>query len=176
MDLRLLLWEECNRTCEGCCNKDFDLPNLPVLNPEDALHYDLIMLTGGEPMLNPSTVTRTADHLRKYTDAKIVMYTAATYDSLRLPVVCTHLDGVTVTVHEPSDVNDLYLLDEALCIWQDDYPQDFSARLNIFAGCEVDRTRLNFGWYIKDNIEWIKDCPLPENEDFKRLSPYRSAA
>ena len=28
--LRLLLFEECDRDCPGCCNRDWDLRSLPV--------------------------------------------------------------------------------------------------------------------------------------------------
>lgn len=40
--LRLLLWEECNRTCAGCCNKDWNLSELPVCF--DYSGYDLILI------------------------------------------------------------------------------------------------------------------------------------
>ena len=37
-----------------------------------------------------------------------------------------------------------------------------SMRLNIFKGVEVGKLELD--WIVKDNIVWIKDCPLPEGE------------
>ena len=49
--LRLLLFEECNRSCPGCCNRDWDLQPLPVCY--DLPPYRIILLTGGEPMLYP---------------------------------------------------------------------------------------------------------------------------
>ena len=33
--LRLLLWEECNRTCQGCCNKDWDLSSLDAYDADE---------------------------------------------------------------------------------------------------------------------------------------------
>ena len=47
--LRLLLLDDCNRNCPGCCNRDWDLQALPLC--QDYTPYRLIMLTGGEPML-----------------------------------------------------------------------------------------------------------------------------
>ncbi len=40
--LRLLLFEECTRSCPGCCNRDWDLQSLPVCR--DYSPYQLIML------------------------------------------------------------------------------------------------------------------------------------
>lgn len=43
--LRLLLHEECNRNCKGCCNKDWDLNALEI--EDDFTDYDEILITGG---------------------------------------------------------------------------------------------------------------------------------
>ena len=38
--LRLILFEKCNRNCAGCCNKDANIPTLPVI--DNYSYYDLI--------------------------------------------------------------------------------------------------------------------------------------
>jgi hypothetical protein len=38
--------------------------------------------------------------------------------------------------------------------------------LNIFKGIETPKVE---GWKIKNNIVWIKNCPLPEDEIFGKL-------
>ena len=38
--LRLLLFTNCNRGCEGCCNLDWDLASLPIV--DDFSQYDEI--------------------------------------------------------------------------------------------------------------------------------------
>ncbi|MBU1087771.1 MAG: hypothetical protein KKD05_09695, partial [Candidatus Omnitrophica bacterium] len=52
--LRLLLFTECNRNCNGCCNNDWDLKSL--LNEHLFKEYSEILLTGGEPMLHPELI------------------------------------------------------------------------------------------------------------------------
>ena len=47
-------------------------------------------------------------------------------------------------------------------------------RLNVFKGIElpkngIDKSILNY-WQIKKDIEWLDPCPLPDGEEFKRLS------
>lgn len=54
--LRLLFTKDCNRDCPGCCNKDWDLDHLPVC--ADFKPYDLVMITGGEPMLYPERLLK----------------------------------------------------------------------------------------------------------------------
>lgn len=151
--LRLLLFSSCNRACPGCCNKQWDLDALPV--GDGYAGYDQIILTGGEPMLNPSLVMQTIRDIRQESSAAIILYTAKPE---RLPFVMPYLDGATVTLHEQADVAVFRALPK----------MRGSLRVNVFAGVDIGPVP---GWKVKRNIEWIEDCPLPENEVFMRLSP-----
>jgi organic radical activating enzyme len=162
-NLRLVLFENCNRSCPGCCNKDWDLRSLPVV--ESYKDYDIIMLTGGEPMLKPKLVIETAWEIRKQSDAKIYVYTAKINDVMATLAVLNFVDGLTVTLHEQSDLDPFLNLDSAL---GSIYCSDKSLRLNIFSGIEIPEY-LHGNWLIKDNIKWIKKCPLPKDEVLMRL-------
>lgn len=157
--LRLLLFSACNRSCVGCCNKDWDLDALPKV--KNYRGYDEIILTGGEPMLNPGLVIETASQIRLQTHAPIILYTAKPE---RLPEVMPYLDGVTVTLHEPDDVAPFLTLPNPLL--GAGFYRHCTKRLNVFAGVDVPDI---YGWEIKRGIEWIKDCPLPDQEVFMRL-------
>ena len=50
MKLRLLVTEECNRHCPGCCNNNWDLKSLSVC--KSYRDYEQILITGGEPLLD----------------------------------------------------------------------------------------------------------------------------
>jgi molybdenum cofactor biosynthesis enzyme MoaA len=72
--LRLVLFEQCNRRCKGCCNKDWNIKSLPVCT--DYTGWDVIMLTGGEPMLMPGLVLLTIGFIRtRNPKAKVYVYT-----------------------------------------------------------------------------------------------------
>ena len=165
--LRLLLFEHCNRSCEGCCNKQWDLSELPVCT--DYSPYDMIILTGGEPMLRPAVVKNMINMIRKYNDCPIILYTAKTNNIEDLCSVIFKIDGITITLHEQSDVDNLYRVIQLCSI----VSKPLTKRLNVFSNVglpKTARTTLNFfGWEIKDNIEWIEDCPLPEDEEFMRI-------
>jgi len=156
MNLRLLLFEECNRACEGCCNKQWDLMQLPVCGSYDG--YDVIMLTGGEPLLRPDLIRETVAQIRASSDAQIVLYTARV---VGLAEIAPILDGVTLTLHEQSDVVPFVALSKRM--------SGGSLRLNVFSNVDITGVDTT-GWQVKDEIEWIEDCPLPEDEVFMRLA------
>lgn len=159
MILRLLLWSACNRACEGCCNKQWDLDELPVVTEKEIAQADMIILTGGEPMLRPTRVLSTVSAIRHQAKpgTPIIMYTARMY---QLPEVAYYLDGVTVTLHEQADVEPFMAVAPLLT---------GSLRVNVFAGIET--PPIPPQWQVKRDIEWIADCPLPPTEIFRRAQP-----
>jgi len=158
--LRLVLFEECHRDCGGCCNKDWDLKKLPVCR--DFRGYDLIMLTGGEPMLRPNIVYGIIEEIRTQTKAPIYLYTALLKDRKALGNILDQIDGVTVTLHTQEDVATFMEFDN----YYVGRPK-MSYRLNIFKG--VGPVVCLPRWNVKDDIVWIKDCPLPDGETLMRL-------
>jgi hypothetical protein len=158
--LRLLLLKECNRNCAGCCNKDWDLDGLPVA--QDYSAFDEIYLTGGEPLLRPSLILEAVRDIRRENeDAPIYVYSAH-FDMAKMATVWPIVDGFTMTIHEQVDVQDFIEMDNAIKV-----SHGKSLRLNIFAGIDMDGVDTS-KWAVKDGIEWIENCPLPEDETFMR--------
>lgn len=150
-ELRLLLF------------KDWDLDNLPVC--KSFKNYKTVMLTGGEPMLNPDLVMQTIHKIRKENKkCKIYMYTAK-INSSTIPYLCYMLDGITLTLHDQSDTKNFLKFNDKLSL-----PYRLrSLRLNIFEGVNLPKdTDLSY-WKVKKNIAWIKNCPLPKHEVFMKL-------
>jgi len=163
MKLRLLMFELCNRNCAGCCNKDWDLSSLPIIDSYEG--YSEIYLTGGEPMLRQKWVISTICKIRKETSAKVIMYSAKCDEYLAFLAVLSLLDGVTLTLHEQRDVGPYISLQNILLL----HPQaNKSLRLNVFQGVNLDGVNTQ-GWKVKENMVWIKNCPLPEGEVLMRL-------
>jgi hypothetical protein len=167
MKLRLLLFEDCKRHCPGCCNKQFELDKLPVCN--HWTDWDQIILTGGELMLRPDYVSGVIDTIRAITKTPIFLYTAMTSNEIELLEILRRIDGITVTLHEQSDFRDFYRLH--VCMTAEDRKK--SLRLNVFKEVNLNGILLP-GWEVKDNITWIKDCPLPSDEQFMRLPVFKS--
>jgi hypothetical protein len=158
------MFEKCNRSCEGCCNNDWDLNGLDVCGSfED---YDMIMLTGGEPMLKPGLIMQICNEIRSCgSTADIILYTAKSRRAMDLIAMLLWVDGITLTLHEQYDV-DAFIELQSL-IWKLDASK-YQLRLNVFANVDIQGVDTT-GWQVKDGIEWIKDCPLPEGETIQRL-------
>jgi len=165
--LRLLLTTDCNRDCPGCCNKDWDLSRLPIVSSYTG--YDEIMITGGEPLLELDKLYSTILHIREQNLAcKIYVYTALQpINIMAIISVLGYIDGLRFTLHEQLDVMPFEELVRIIAL-ATTYAQTKSLSVNIFRGIKYNREKL-IGWTIKDNIVWIKDCPLPKGETFMRL-------
>ena len=160
--LRLLFTSYCPRQCVGCCNKDWDLKNLlPVTH----FNYDEILITGGEPLYDFKRILGFLQALRVITKAKIYIYTAYVTNEQEVARILQYCDGITLTLHDQSDV--LYY--DILCkyfITRDIDVSNKSLRLNVFRGIKVNPYP---NWVVKSDIEWVENCPLPKDEEFKKL-------
>jgi organic radical activating enzyme len=165
--LRLLITKTCHRTCDGCCNKDFDLDNLPIFDINDLNKYDQIILTGGEPMLRQ---TRLIDILEKIESCPSkILYTASTILEIISLLRFGRLNGLTLTLHDNSDAMHFYELQKWMYRHHKSVDiHNLSLRLNIFKNVHINYDLIAPYWKVKNNITWIKNCPLPPNETFMR--------
>ena len=178
--LRLLLWEECNRNCSQCQNKNWDLSKLPVCR--DYSGYDQILLTGGEPMLHPNIVLEVVKRIREHnTEAKIFMYTANVVEDYReqheFVSLLQTIDGATVTCHTPEEVIELSWM---VKLFQERLYKGKSLKANLFPKaviCEEEPQKLldaiktiedNPNWNVKYK-SWVTKKHLPKDEEFMRL-------
>lgn len=172
MKLRLLLLDECNRRCEGCCNKQWDLTKVPVC--EDYSGFEMVLITGGEPMLRPDLIKRAVTKIRKQNSCPIVLYTAHVHDARLAFSMLTLVDGITLTLHEQNDVDPFYNFARLLRHLGKDLEQK-QLRLNMFKGVEMELNSVKDDpvdkmWRTKRDIVWIDPCPLPEGEVFMRFA------
>lgn len=170
--LRLLVTTKCHNTCKGCCNNDWDLEKLPICN--DFSVWNMIMITGGEPMLCMPWLEHLLKRIRlENRECKIILYTAipkgiihSPYGFTRLIDLCL-IDGITATIHVEKDVAGFEMLERSFFSVDPFRLSEMSLRLNIFKG--ISEIKPIFNWTIKKDIEWIENCPLPEDETFMRL-------
>lgn len=175
--LRLLVTTDCPNHCPLCCNNRFDFDKLPVVDRWD---YDEIMITGGEPMLFPAhlhNILRTIRETQKVMGiprSKIYVYTA-NINILCSAVTMNALDGIVYTPHSEKELIRFLGINARITDFDVDYK---SLRLNLFPDIKklledkriagYKGTYLSY-WQVKD-IKWVKDCPVPEGEDFRRIA------
>ncbi len=174
--LRLLVTKECHNNCPKCYNKLYDLDSIPII---DRFDYDEVCITGGEPMLHSPKVVEIAKMFKTAAtvlgkEVKVYLYTARiTNGQLNLIMMCGIIDGICVTPHSEEDIiyfkvlNTLML--ESLNLVPS-YYENLSLRLNLFADVKEQLHGEDLSlWKIKD-MEWLDDCPVPEGEDFRRVT------
>ena len=144
--LRLLLFDDCKRNCVGCCNNDWNLDALPVV--ESYAGYAEVLLTGGEPMLDPQLVIATAREIRRQSDAKIYVYMAKIDIISDVCAVLAATDGICVTLHTQEDVPDFVMLWIAMEPHDKLLPPRKSLRLNVFEGVKFPHHKLKY-WKVK---------------------------
>ena len=161
---RVIVTTTCNRRCPGCCNETIgrvaSIGDISILSD-----YEEVVITGGEPMLNPNTLLRFIKALKKQNKKqRIYLYTAClTMDDH--PVILKHLDGITVTVHAEAtdnDIRDLKYMSYNL------YGEDLDMRLFIDKRV-YDRYDLSNicmkSWDVVRKLEWKEKCDPADNED-----------
>jgi len=162
MKARLIVTYKCPRNCEGCCNKDWPYESA---KPIQHFNYEILILTGGEPLLFPDKVVQLAQQIKMASGGKVIMYTAMMKGLLD---VLPYLDGITLTLHEPADVDEfnVWAFKHDKKLWD----SGKSLRLNVFRSAEEGKEIFNTGVFkVKNHIEWLKDCPLPAGEELFEL-------
>ena len=109
---RLITTFACPRKCSGCANSYKSLIDQAIKIPVDKLDYfkdyDGVMLTGGEPMLDPQRTIKIAKLIHKAApSANIYLYTAWHKNSSDLERVLPYVDGVQFSLHKEADEGDI---------------------------------------------------------------------
>lgn len=103
---RVIITSKCDRKCPGCCNSKLDYTSLAkVIGGITALKdYEEVVITGGEPMINPAQLYTVIKMLRKQNKRqKIYLYTA-----------CLTRIGVPVVIHAYYIESDAILMPEQI--------------------------------------------------------------
>lgn len=171
--LRLLVTTNCPNKCPMCCNNSWDFSKLPIVDRWD---YEQIMLTGGEPLLMMDRCCQLLESIRTVTSSmgiypKIYIYTAIC-NSEDLTKVLSYVDGIVLTPHDIKSAEKFKEFNKSVNMtktWKYSIPEHKSLRLNLFPEIKEYLNNEDLSaWCVKD-MQWIKDCPVPDGEDFRRI-------
>lgn len=108
-NIHLMVTSLCDRNCRYCCNKQYDLNDIPYVTDSELREAENIFITGGEPFRysNPNNI---AFKLKsKYRNIKdVYVYTNAKelnrYLGMNSDWNCLiHLSGITVSIKNKED-------------------------------------------------------------------------
>jgi hypothetical protein len=159
---------ECDRDCSGCCNKT-TYPSGTFDDLGHGLSYEMVMITGGEPLKFPLQLFNLISQMKRYRwQVPIFLYTAIKTtqksDFMQLMFI---LDGITFTIHDKRGWEDFMVIDS----WLKTKTKPFTKRLNIFRNAPIAETPYIlslYDWDVKF-ITWVENCPLPKDEVFLKL-------
>lgn len=110
-NIHILVTSLCNRDCKYCCNKQYDLNDVPYVTDAELKKAKRLFLTGGEPFAysNPAAIAHY--YKRKYKNIeRIYVYTNAfelgSYlirNALRSDNLLKSIDGVSVSIKNEND-------------------------------------------------------------------------
>lgn len=181
---RVILWDACNKSCSYCANEH--TPEVAV--PLDRLanlpkNYEAVVLTGGEPFLNAKRVLLAINEIREHysKDIPVYLYTAYFDQDDPFQVACImELDGVTYTIHDAADQDDV----ERLASVQEELEHrmfyspggrndvmKMNNRLSLGSKVDLDVSVLPTVWNEIRRVEFIPsgECPIPGNETLFKL-------
>lgn len=170
---RVLITEACNRHCDGCCNKYSRImaQMVDLYDIECLRGCDLVCVTGGEPMMDPTHLLSVIEELRRINIPTIYVYTAL-YDKDFSQVVRA-CDGIHFTLHHSAGYDDIEGLESVQEILQQQQIDDHcmerpekSHRLYVDTRVASGITILPHVWSRVDMSPW-----LTEEEVFKRNGP-----
>jgi hypothetical protein len=160
---RLIFTEKCNRKCSYCCNKEFDFDTEKSWKWGMVGKYTEVNITGGEPLLFPMEV-KAFIHRFKALDGppstKLFLYTAYINDIPEFREILKIVDGITLTLHEQSDVLRFRELNYLLNL---SGPFNKSLRLSVFGDIKLPNRPYPL-WNIMMNRRPLTECPVPEDD------------
>lgn len=121
-NIHLLVTTLCDRNCKYCCNKQYNLNDIPYVTDEELENAENIFITGGEPFLysSPNEIAFGLKYKYQKNRKNIYVYTNA-YELLKYLEIrdnrnsLIHLSGVTVSIKTNKDreaFEELILRDE----------------------------------------------------------------
>lgn len=153
----------------------------PLYNVKQLKDYDIIMITGGEPMLTPDRVVRLAKIFRKVAPrSQIFLYTALNKDMHDMSKVIDSVDGIQFTLHSEAteqDIAEFYAFQQLAKGWANrkSFRLFVDGRIPHAKELKIDSSvwqRSEIGhWKSEDELKNLQPGGLPENEDLFVLSP-----
>jgi len=175
--IHLFITNACRHNCPLCCNKLYNIDEIPVVTVELLKKATTVCLTGGEPFsINPMILGPFIRNLRnQYKNIENLYIYTSGYDlmiaKLMLPSLIKegYIDGINVAPKDNENWNSFY---SALLT----HPDIFRGKSNRLYVFDEQRSKFdNLSISFKDvNIEvlgrkWQQTFNTPDNEHFVRL-------
>lgn len=109
-NIHIMVTSLCNRNCKYCCNKQYDLNDIPYVTDEELDNAENIFITGGEPFLfsNPNDIAfKLKKEHRNIKNVYVYSNALELYRYLQMNVdwnCLIHIDGITLSIKNKADL------------------------------------------------------------------------
>ena len=154
----------CDRDCQWCCNKQYDLNSIPYITEDELSRMKHIYLTGGEPFAysNPNAIARKLK-TRYANIEQVIVYSNAfeLWEYLANGGQTSSIDGVTISIKSDRDISSF-----ACCTAHRRLMNLPKNRLYVFPGYEDVECP---AWIEKIPRVWQEEFMAAPNCIFRRL-------
>lgn len=167
--IHLLVTPLCDRNCANCCNKQYDLKDIPIVTDEELREAHTLLLTGGEPF--------------KYSNpCEIAKYYKERYPNIKKVYVYTNARELLMYIYDryTSDNEWLYAIDGLNISIKDRIDKiSYEKSVEYIKSLKLSSNRLyvfdkklisdNLGGFTLIYREWQKDFEPASDSIFRRL-------
>ena len=165
-NIHLMVTSLCNRNCPYCCNRQYNLSDIPQVSDEELQKAENIFITGGEPFAfaQPEEI---AFYLKKYyrNIKQVIVYTNAyeLYCYLTDGLTINYIDGLTISLKNQADKWHL----EHITPFLKEYPNCKSNRLYYFDDSYIEG--LDTTGFMVSKREWQSEFVPAPDSIFRRI-------
>ena len=146
----------CDRKCPLCCNRQWDMINLPYITDEELKQTEMLCITGGEPFEYSDPVAIATYYRKKYPNIKYCTVYTNVYElndnmiKINEYEIDGILDGLNISV---KDQRDVYALEDLLKHYDLNLPMN---RLYVFPNVWDETMEVLENWGNRGNFEIIR--------------------
>lgn len=165
--IHLLITTKCNRDCKYCCNKQYNIDEIPVVTREELLKAETLCLTGGEPFsfTKPNQLART--YKTKYPNIqKVFVYTSAKElaEYIEESGELSYINGLTISIKDKADLEAFEKIKNNRCVTGNLPQRRKKNRIYVYNNIYVDDPT-NYRIYLR---EWQPDFVPAKDSIFRR--------
>lgn len=103
--MHLVIIDKCDKDCQYCCNKLYDIDKIPVATVEELKQVHTVCITGGEPFFSDIDISTLALNIKaNYLNVKSVyVYTSGMALSAKVRHITSYLDGIYIAPKNATD-------------------------------------------------------------------------
>ena len=171
--IHLMVTSLCDRNCPHCCNKQYDLNNIPYVTDEELKEVHTVFITGGEPFAysNPSQIAEryalfypNIENVIVYTNA-YELYSRIYHQDKSINCL-KDIDGLNISIKTGIDT---YAINELIKEPQFiDWLENSKAESRIYDFVGVDNTELikHFNYFKR---RWQEEFEAADDSIFRKV-------